>query len=598
MHHLSVPATAAWVDDLLLDGPGDAPCLHFGEAVTRGRLRGLVVDAQRELADQGVGQGGSVAVCLPPSVALVTHLLACLRLGAQVTVIDPRLTGPERKAVLESVRPRLLLWAEHTRAPLRGFHNVDVRVERLPEGRAAETDHVLVQISSGSTDTPKRIGRSAESVRQEIESLAMVEGMPGPGERVVVLNSLVHSMGLLTGLLYDLHVRAEIVVPSSMTARGIMNTLTREHTPTTVFGVPFHADLLRSVADPPSLPSLKAVATAGEIPTEGIAQSFEERYGISLGNLYGMTEVGLIAVDPLGRARPSAGKPLPGTRVLAEEGELLVSCLTDPYLEGVSGRWADGWLRTRDAGTVDPGGEVTVLGRLDSQVSIGGLKVNLTEVEHRLVALPGVMGAVVLFDSGIEAFAEVEEGITARGIEEGLAEVLAPYKRPTRVHVSSRLARTSSGKLSRDIRRLKNPAREHRYNIGPASLPSRPRIPSPFPDASDSFQGSRLSPTRNWSITNHLLESPMTEEIRALVVKTLEEMSFPTDDLEDDTVLGPENLGLDSLAFAEIIVQVEEECGVRFPQEDAPTASANITLAAFVSTLADAVAAAKKVSAP
>ena len=168
-----------------------------------------------------------------------------------------------------------------------------------------------------------------------------------------------------------------------------------------------------------------------------------------------MTEVGLISVDPLGQVHPSAGLPLPGTRVLVDDGELLVSCAADPYLDGAPGRWADGWLRTRDAGAVGSGGEVTVFGRLDSQVSVGGLKVDLTEVEHRIAELPGGTGAVVLFESGIEAFVEAEEGITARGIEEGLAGTLAPYKRPVRVHVSSRLARTSSGKLSRDIRRLR-----------------------------------------------------------------------------------------------------------------------------------------------
>ncbi|CAL9608085.1 hypothetical protein SUDANB121_05591 [Nocardiopsis dassonvillei] len=89
----------------------------------------------------------------------------------------------------------------------------------------------------------------------------------------------------------------------------------------------------------------------------------------------------------------------------------------------------------------------------------------------------------------------------------------------------------------------------------------------------------------------------MTEEMRALVVKTLEEMSFPTDDLGDGTVLGPEGLGLDSLAFAEVIVQVEEEYDVRFPQEEAPAASGDITLAAFVATLVEAVETAEKVSA-
>lgn len=90
----------------------------------------------------------------------------------------------------------------------------------------------------------------------------------------------------------------------------------------------------------------------------------------------------------------------------------------------------------------------------------------------------------------------------------------------------------------------------------------------------------------------------MTEDMRALVVRTIEEMSFPTDDLGDDTVLGPEGLGLDSLAFAEVIVQVEEEHDVRFPQEEAPVASVDITLADFVSTLVEAVAKAQKVGAP
>lgn len=87
----------------------------------------------------------------------------------------------------------------------------------------------------------------------------------------------------------------------------------------------------------------------------------------------------------------------------------------------------------------------------------------------------------------------------------------------------------------------------------------------------------------------------MTEEMRVFVIKALEEMSFPTDDLKDDTVLGPEGLGLDSLAFAEVIVQAEEEYEVRFPEEDAPISSVDITFETFVETLAKAVTTAKGV---
>jgi acyl-coenzyme A synthetase/AMP-(fatty) acid ligase len=114
-------------------------------------------------------------------------------------------------------------------------------------------------------------------------------------------------------------------------------------------------------------------------------------------------------------------------------------------------RWVDGWLHTRDGGTVDPEtGLVTVRGRLDSQVSVGGLKVDLTEVEHTLAGLPGVAAAVVLYDGGIEAYVMLSDPSTAAGLTEALGERLAGYKRPRVLHVLDQLPRTATGKLVRD----------------------------------------------------------------------------------------------------------------------------------------------------
>src|SRR5439155_2180490 len=114
-------------------------------------------------------------------------------------------------------------------------------------------------------------------------------------------------------------------------------------------------------------------------------------------------------------------------------------------------RWSDGWLHTRDAGTVEPAtGLVTIRGRLDSQVSVGGLKVDLTEVEHLLAGLPEVAGAVVVFEGGIEAYVVLHDPGTAGRLDEILASRLAPYKRPKVVHVVRQLPRTATGKLVRD----------------------------------------------------------------------------------------------------------------------------------------------------
>jgi 3-hydroxy-4-methylanthranilate adenylyltransferase len=172
---------------------------------------------------------------------------------------------------------------------------------------------------------------------------------------------------------------------------------------------------------------------------------------VPLGNMWGMTEVGVIATDLFGEHRPSL-RPAPGLEVREQDGQLLVSRPESPYV-GLSDptRWADGWLHTKDAGRVDPDtGLVTVLGRLDSQVSVGGLKVDLTEVEHALNEVPGVVGAVVLFDSEITAYVQLDGPATGNGVEAALAERVAGYKRPRTLHVVEALPRTTTGKLVRD----------------------------------------------------------------------------------------------------------------------------------------------------
>ena len=89
-------------------------------------------------------------------------------------------------------------------------------------------------------------------------------------------------------------------------------------------------------------------------------------------------------------------------------------------------------------------------GRLDSQVSVGGLKVDLTEVEQTLAGLPEVAAAVVVFDEAIEAYVTLAEPGAADRVDEMLTTRLAPYKRPRVVHVLDQMPRTATGKLVRD----------------------------------------------------------------------------------------------------------------------------------------------------
>jgi acyl-coenzyme A synthetase/AMP-(fatty) acid ligase len=282
------------------------------------------------------------------------------------------------------------------------------------------------------------IGRTADSLIAEVERYGLIDGTPRTGERVLLLSSMVHVLGLVGGLLYGLHTGVELVVPRGLTTSAVLAALTAGDAPTTVLGVPFHIDVLMSATGGRKLPQLKRMTVGGELVRPATWAAFADRCGVPLGNMYGMTEAGVIATDLFAEHR-QALRPAPGMALRAEGGELLLAARSSPYV-GLTDptRWADGWLHTRDAGEVDPAtGLVTVLGRLDSQVSVGGLKVDLNEVEQAIAALPGVVEVVVAYDGAIEAFVVPEPSVDPASLKAALADRLAGYKRPRRFTAGS-----------------------------------------------------------------------------------------------------------------------------------------------------------------
>jgi acyl-coenzyme A synthetase/AMP-(fatty) acid ligase len=449
-----------WVDEILLAGPADEVCLHLGGPVSRAELRRLVAGRQRALTDAGLRRGGSVALCLAPSLAFITNLLASWRTGAQASLLDYRLTPYEVDAALKRLQPQVVVAPGHSAGgPLRGFAEITAAVRPYP-GRPAVTGHAVIQLSSGSTGPSKIIAREAADLVEEVKRYTLIDGVPRRGENIVSLASMVHVLGLVGGLLYGLHAGVTLTIPARMTADGILSTVAAGAQPTTLLGVPFHIELLASVRNPPQLPQLTGMTTGGELVRADIHTAFVDRYGVRLGNMYGMTEVGVIATDLFGAHRPAV-LPAPGLQVREEDGELHIAMAASPYL-GVQdpARWSDGWLHTKDAGSVDPRtGLVRVLGRRDSQVSVGGLKVDLTEVEHTIAALPEVTGAVTVHEHAIEAYLVLAEGADVSAVERQIAIRLAAYKRPRRLHIVDQLPRTATGKLVRDHSVLKGSAR-------------------------------------------------------------------------------------------------------------------------------------------
>lgn len=439
-----------WVDSELLAGDAADVCIWIGGPVTRHELRRLVNEHEQQLTAAGLGAGGTVALHLPPSLSYVASLLASWRIGAQVSLLDHRLSRPEVDLALDRLAPQVVVEAESvTGRAMGGYASVVAHATPRPGGRPAASPHVLIQLSSGSTGPSKVIARTAADLLGELDRYAKLEEYPKAGMRIVLLASIVHVLGLVGGLLHSLHAGVHLVFPDRVTTDGIRAAISAAPEPTMLLGVPFHAELMTADARP--LPQLKLMVVAGELTRPWVPAAFTAAYGVPLGTMYGMTELGVIATDLSGRLAPAVA-PAPGMRARVADGELLLQMPASPYIGLIDEtRWIGGWLHTRDAASMDPAtGLVTILGRLDSQVSIGGLKVDLTEVEQTLCALPQVAGAVVAYDGHIEAYLELREGSAAADVEAALTDQLASYKRPRRLYVLAALPRTATGKNVRD----------------------------------------------------------------------------------------------------------------------------------------------------
>ena len=132
------------------------------------------------------------------------------------------------------------------------------------------------------------------------------------------------------------------------------------------------------------------VPASGAAPLGIDLAEFYEAIGMPLVEGYGLTEGGVVALNPIGHPKAgSIGTLLPGVEArIAEDGELLVKspCLLSRYYkdpEGTAEVLSDGWLRTGDIASMDSDGYLFITGRKKEMiVSSNGKKIYPSRVEN------------------------------------------------------------------------------------------------------------------------------------------------------------------------------------------------------------------------
>ena len=131
---------------------------------------------------------------------------------------------------------------------------------------------------------------------------------------------------------------------------------------------------------------------------------FYHALGVNLKQVYGQTESsGLSVIHRDGAVKfQTVGSPLPGTELkIAPSGEILVKspAIFSGYYqspEATAEAFEDGWLRTGDAGYLDPDGQLIVIDRAKDVMTLhDGTKFSPQFIENKLKFSPYVKEAVV-----------------------------------------------------------------------------------------------------------------------------------------------------------------------------------------------------------
>ena len=428
--------------------------------------------------ESGVREGGVAGLALGNSALFPAAFLALCRLDATVALLPPQYGRTELKAIADRVGlssvvteaeggPRIAAAIPIANASV--VEGLRVLVPRV-DVRAASRDEVLLKFSSGSTAEPKGIALSADNLLAEAENVTTTLEL-GSGDRILSGVPLFHSYGFDLGVLPTLYSGTTLRLEDAFVPRRTLRRLA--YRVAAFLGVPaqYRAFLTTQLDKVPDLSGVRWLLSCTAPLAPETVTDFMDRFGAPICQHYGSSETGAVTTHLPSEvpARPaSVGRPMSGVEVsLVEEGrtvppgsegEVVVTsgAVARSYVLGApDGRspLGDGIFRTGDLGRMDSDGFLTLVGRRDAMINVGGLKVSPVEVAATLERHPAVSEAAVLgFPDGrddevVYAVVSLSEPVGEVELVAFCRDNLAEHKVPRRIEVRDELPRTASGKV-------------------------------------------------------------------------------------------------------------------------------------------------------
>ncbi|ORW31955.1 long-chain fatty acid--CoA ligase [Mycobacterium paraense] len=351
--------------------------------------------------------------------------------------------------------------------------------------------------TSGTTGNPKGVVYSHRSSFLHAMAACTTNGIGvGAIDSVLPVVPMFHANAW--GLPYAaLLAGADLVLPDChLDARSLIGMVENQR-PTVAGAVPtIWNDVLHRLEDDPEhdMSSLRLVVCGGSAVPVSLMRTFEEKHGVQIRQLWGMTETSPMATmawpppgtpeDQHWAFRATQGQPVGGVemRIVDDEGTPLPNNgeavgeveVRGPWIAGSyylghdDSKFDSGWLRTGDVGRIDERGFVTLTDRAKDVIKSGGEWISSVELENCLIGHPQVLEAAVVGvpderwqERPLAVIVAKHSSLSAEELRKFLADKVARWWLPERWTFVDEIPRTSVGKY--DKKAIRARYAEHGY---------------------------------------------------------------------------------------------------------------------------------------